>query len=254
MKEIKALLEKKFPTELVDPLLQTFKEIQANYSLRKWKASELDAGLFVEAVRRIVELALTGKFTPLGTSLPNFSDVVLKQYEQAPGDESFRILIPRVLKATYNIRNKRGAGHLTGVSPNEMDATFILYSSKWVLAELVRLASGLAPEKTQALVDQIMERQIELLWKSGTVTRVLETRLRTREQVLVLLYDDSPRADSELQRIVEYTNVTNFKKILRDLHANRIIEYGAGGACVITPKGIAAAEDIINSLRRQKRH
>lgn len=240
------LLKSKYPDELVEALLKAYKEIESNYALRKWKASELDAGHFVEAVRRIIELELTGKYTSIGQNLQNFSDAVLKNYEQFTGDESFRILIPRVLKAIYNIRNKRGVGHIGGVSPNEMDSTFILYSVKWVLAELLRLASGLAPGKTQKLVDQVIERRIELVWKSGDFTRILNNKLKVREQVIVLLYDESPRLDADLQRIVEYSNVTNFKKILKRLHAERIIEYSGDGECVITSKGIHAAESIIN--------
>jgi hypothetical protein len=155
------------------------------------------------------------------------------------------MLIPQALKAIYGIRNKRGVGHVGPVSPNEMDASYILSTCKWVLAEFVRLASGLTPAATQKMVSEIVERRLDLLWQDGAMTRVLDTSLKTPEQVLVLLYDKSPRSADELRDIVEYSNPTRFRAILGTLHKGRLIEYRQSGECVLTPKGRIAAEEIV---------
>jgi hypothetical protein len=248
---IEAALKAKFPHELVDALLNAYRDIEENYFLKKWKASELDSGHFVEAGRRIIEHELTGNYTPISQKLSNFSDKVLQSYESASGDESFRILIPRALKAVYNIRNKRGVGHISGVSPNEMDSTYILYTVKWVLAELVRLASGLPISETQRLVDSITERKMEIIWKEGDISRILDKQLKAREQILVLLYDQSPRQDEKLLAIIEYSSKSRFRGILKELHRARLIEYMADGRCIISPKGLIEAEAIV--LRKTTR-
>jgi hypothetical protein len=241
---IESILKAKFPDDVVDALLNAYREIEENYVLRRWKASELDAGHFVEAARRLIEYELTSSYTPISQKLPNFNDTVLKSYENGSGDESFRILIPRALKSVYNIRNKRGVGHIAGVSPNEMDSTYILCTVKWVLAELVRLASGLNVQETQKLVNSITERKMELLWKDNDITRILDKSLKAREQILVLLYDQSPRRDEELQSIIEYSNKSKFRGILKKLHGQRLIEYMADGKCILSPKGVIEAEVI----------
>jgi hypothetical protein len=241
---IEAVLKAKFPQDVVDALLNAYREIEENYILKKWKASELDAGHFVEAARRILEYELTGSYTPIPQKLPNFNDTVLKSYENASGDESFRILIPRALKSIYNIRNKRGVGHISGVSPNEMDSAYILYTVKWVLAELVRIASGLPIPETQKLVASITERKMELIWKESDITRILDSSLKARDQILVLLYDQSPRRDEELQGIIEYSNKSKFRGILKELHRQRLIEYKTDGTCILSPKGVIQAEVI----------
>ena len=156
---ITTTLAASLPRALVDALLSAQKEIEGNYLHRKWKASELDAGHFVEAARRIIEHRLFGTYTPIGKDLPTFNDRLLQQYEQASGDQSYRILIPRVLRAIYGIRNKRGVGHLGLISPNEMDATLILYNVKWVIAEILRLESGLAVSDIQKVIEHVIERQ-----------------------------------------------------------------------------------------------
>lgn len=246
--KIRNILKDSYNDEITEAIVDAYLEIESNFVLEKWKASELDAGHFVEAVRRLLELELFGSYTAFSDKLEPFHDGVLTKYEQATGNhDSYRMIIPRTLKAVYNIRNKRGVGHISDVSPNEMDAAFILYSAKWVLAELVRLNSKMSATETQKLMDKIVERKIGLLWKEEDVTRVLDTNLVSKEQVLVLLYDESPRSEDELRSIIEYSNKTNFKKILTKLHRNRLIEYRDNGECLISPTGIEEAEEIIQN-------
>jgi hypothetical protein len=237
-----------YPAPLAATIVQAFRDIESNYALGKWKVSELDAGHFVEGARRILEHSLFGTFTPIGKSLPGFDDKELKRYEQAPGSDEFRILIPRVLKSIYGVRNKRGVGHLGTVSPNEMDATLILNSAKWVLAELLRLASGLSTSEAQIAVDHVIERRLSVLWKHDGVTRVLQSGLPARDQALILLYDENGQADEVLRSSIEYSNKSMFRTMLKKLHAKRLIEYRADSKCFITPKGVHEAESIIQHL------
>lgn len=231
--------------ELAITVIGAYKEIEQNYVFGKWKPSELDAGHFVEAVRRIIDMELTGSYKSLNKPLAPFNDNELKRYEQLSGNQSYRLLIPRALKSIYNLRNKRGVAHISDVSPNEMDATIILYTVKWILAELVRLKSGLSTEETQRIIDDVVERKSSIIWKHGDITSVLDPNLKAREQVLVLLYDTSPQQSVELQAIIEYNNTTNFMKILKRLHASKLIYLRANGDCFVTPVGIPEAENIL---------
>lgn len=242
---IEAALKARFPNDVCEALLAAYKEIEENFFIQKWKATELDAGHFVEASRRLIEQELFGAHTPIGQGLSNFSDTELRRYENAPGDESLRMLIPRILKSIYNVRNKRGIGHLGLISANEMDSTLILYSAKWVLAEFVRLATGVDPNATQRMIDSIVERRVGILWKVGGVQRILEQGMSAKDQVLVLLFDSSPKTAAELQQIIEYKRSGDFKKILKALHVQRLIEFSANEQCIITPKGMPVAESII---------
>ena len=244
---VASILSAALPSDLVDALLAAYKEIEINYVHRKWKASELDAGHFVEAVRRIIEHRLFTSHTPLNKQLSQFTDKILQQYEQGSGDESYRILIPRVLRAIYGVRNRRGVGHLGAISPNEMDATLILYNVKWVLAEIVRLESGLSTTETQKEIDRVIERQTTLIWKDGDIVRVLDKSLKAREQVILLLYDTSPQTEEELRDRCEYKNPTNFKRILKRLHRDKLIFIGSDSKCLILPPGVKAAETMIRS-------
>ena len=231
-------------------IIVSYKEVVENFITEKWKYTELDAGHFVEAVRRFLEIKLSGTYTPINQRLSNFSNAVLTRYENATGDDSYRMLIPRALYSIYSIRNKRGAGHITGVSPNEMDATFIIYSVKWVLAELIRLNSTLTTDETLALVSSIVEHQVDLIWKHDGVTRILDTRIPKKDQILLLLYDGNTQHINDLYNAVEYSNFYTFRDLVITFHKQRFIEYNnLDGKCTITPKGINVAEKIIRKYQ-----
>lgn len=246
--DVIAELKSAYPNDVVDALIQAYDTIESNYSARKWKASELDAGHFVEAARRVIEHVLFGSHTPIGKSLPNFNDKELLRYERATGDESFRMLIPRALKSIYGIRNKRGVGHLGNISPNEMDSTYILNTAKWVLAELLRLSSGKDPGSVQQAISNIVERRLPVIWKSGDISRVVDPKCKARDQVLIHLYDQSPQHVSDLMTKIEYKNKTNFMKIIKRLHSNGMIHLTESEECMITPLGIQEAEQCVHRI------
>lgn len=229
---------------LADAITDSFRELERNHFLQAWKTSELDAGHFVEAVRRFIDLRLFGSYAPIGTQLSSFNDGALKRYENARGEESYRIHMPRVLWTMYGIRNKRGVGHLSILKPNEIDASLILHSAKWVLAELIRLNAP-ATTRIEHLLHEIVERRLESIWEINGTKRVLDLDLTAEEKILVLLLQKSPQSEADLRRSIEYKNDSRFKAKVQSLHTNRLIERHSSGNCFLSPTGTAAAEGLL---------
>jgi hypothetical protein len=185
--KIRADISKKYPKDLVDALIDSYIEIKEQYYLNKLEPSELNGGKFVEACARIIEHELTGQFTPLGTSIKNMV-LLLRKFETSPAShhDSFRLHIPRALLSIYNIRNRRGVGHLGGdVNANIADATLIATSADWVLAELYRMFYTSTLEEAQAVVTQLVKRKISLVHEVGEIKRVLANFLNFKEQTLL---------------------------------------------------------------------
>src|SRR6266487_4360469 len=239
------ILEAASNSSLAGHILQTFTELEKNYFLRSWKASALDAGHFVEAVRRFIDHKLFASYTPISKPLSALNDKEIKRLESATGPDSYRFHIPRALLFAYGLRNKRGVGHLSTLSPNYMDASAILATCKWVLAEILRLESTLSFDETVALVDRIIERPLPGIWDTGAVRRILRTDLPIRDQILFLLLHQSPQTEAALRTTTEYRNRAYFRKLLGDLHKQRLIEYAPDGLCTLSPKGHVEAEKIL---------
>jgi len=246
IEKVKDILSARFPAEIVEHILHTYHEMEVNYRLEKWKPSELDSGHFVEAVRRLLENELFGSFTPFDKGIDSFNQKVLNQYEFCPGDEVLRILIPRVLYAMYCVRNKRGVGHISAISPNKLDATFLLQSAKWVLAELVRFSSTSSPDEALSLINQIIERQVDLIWDDGETFMVLDGKLTLRDRVLICLYKSDYTPIEILQKRVDYINTSRFKQCLQKYKDQKLIDITPSNICKLSPLGAQEAEKILN--------
>lgn len=244
---IELQLNAKYPADIVKALIKSYLELKGNFYLGKFKPSELEGGFFVECVRRILDLELFGTTEPIGKNLPSFNDNEMKRYENGVGDEAYRLHIPRALRSIYNMRNKRGVGHLSKVSPNIMDSTYIVAACDWVIAELLRQISTMTPDECQRIVDSIVQRKLPIVFEDGDTQRILDHKMNKKNQVLILLYHNSqPIEDIKLCKWVEYSSLPMFKtRILRVIHSERFIEYRNDGYCVLTPKGISFTESII---------
>lgn len=242
------------PGTLRDDLLTAFREIINNYRERRWEPSELNGGKLCEAAYTICKGWLDGGRYPLHAQKPrSFPDECLKlanTYHDVPNSRSARILIPRVLLGLYDIRNNRGVGHSGAtVNPNHMDATLVLYSSKWIVAELVRLLHTLTPEDATALVESLIDREVDWIWSDGDKKRILKKGLTWKQQTLLLLLSETakPIPEKDLFQWLEHPRLSSFRRdVLKPMHKERLIEYDEINKDVILlPPGAKIAESLI---------
>lgn len=236
------------PQGLREPLLAEYNSIVSHYLERKWKPSELSGGLFCEIVYTILDGFGRSSYAARPSKPSDFPSAcrALEQLGNSP--RSFRILIPRALPALYEVRNNRNVGHVGGdVDPNEMDASLVLHTTTWVMAELVRVFHQLSVKDAQAIVDRLVERKTPLVWDSGTVKRVLIPALKRPKQILVLLAATSGAVSyADMRNWIEEDNEAYFKKVLGGLHADRLIEWDTTQNTVtLLPPGATEAEEII---------
>ena len=238
------------PQGLRQELVTEYEKIARNYRERRWEAAELDGGRLCEIIYTIIDGHLQGNQFAVRASKPNKFDDACKKLEQVPKatySDSARITIPRVLVGLYNLRNRRGVGHVGGdVSANHMDATYVLHTAQWLMAKLVRLFHNVTIDEATAVVDALVDRTVPILWKIGDVTRVLDTSLTLKDSTLLLLYSRAAgMTDTELMSSLEQERSGHYRsRILRTLHAARLIEYDvASTQAMISPTGIAYVED-----------
>jgi hypothetical protein len=128
-----------------------------------------------------------------------------------------------------------------------MDAVFVLTSCNWIMAELVRVFHNVSVAEAQDVVDKLVERRVPLLWVGEDMRRVLDTKLSLRQQILVLLCTSTGKtATSELQKWTGYKNAAYFKKLLLEMHDDRLIELASDGSgALILPPGDKEAAELI---------
>lgn len=249
LQKVKADLQSRLPLELVDVLLLSYEKIKQNFYLGKHEPSELNGGKFVEACFRILQHETNaGNYTLVGTQISNLIGK-LRDFEQIPtasAIDSFRIHIPRTLVAMYNIRNKRGVGHLGGdVNPNRADASLLVACADWVMAELLRIYYQCSLEEAQMVVDTLVQRRLALVHELEDTKRVLLPSLSYKDQTLLLLASQDPDRVSEIDLLdwIEPKDRSSYRRrILRTLHSERMIEYEEPNWCRILATGLRYVE------------
>jgi hypothetical protein len=234
------------PAGLRKDLLDAFNEIVGNYQQRRWEPSELNGGKLCESVYTVVRGLADGSYPARSNKPRNMVTACNAMEQETSQPRAVRIQVPRMIVALYEIRNNRGVGHAGGdVAPNEMDATAVLYMSKWLVAEVVRVIHTLTIAEATDVVEALVERQVALVWRHESKKRVLKTGLTIKKNVLLLLLSetgDVPEAD--LVAWLEHKNVANLRKdVFRPGHKARLWEYDESARTIrLLPPGIEAAE------------
>lgn len=235
------------PSGLRAGLIKSLDEIVRNFRAGRWEPSELNGGKLCEVVYTILRGHADGALPPKPSKPKNMVDAC-KALENAGAHlpRSLRVQIPRVLVALYEIRNKRGVGHVGGdVDPNHMDATVVVAMSKWVVAEVIRLFHSVDTATATALVDALVSREVPVVWEVSGKKRVLATKLSLKEKSLLLLYSHTgPAPESDLRAWVEHTNASVYRRdILRPAHKAKLIEYDTTtGTVELSPLGVEYVE------------
>jgi len=234
------------------PLIYEYNNIVQNYFEKKWLPSELSGGRFSEIVYSILEGMGTGNYNSSPKKPSNMENAckLLEKHTNLP--RSLRILIPRLLPVLYEIRNNRNVGHIDGdIDSNEMDSFMVLTTSNWIIAEMIRVFNGLSTSEAQNIINSITERKIPIIWNGDTVKRVLNSKIKMKDQILILLSSNNYEAKfNELVLWCEAKNITYFKRNLKTLHSLRYIEYKEmEEKILLLPPGNKYVTELIQKLK-----
>lgn len=240
------------PDGLRVPLLQEFNDIVNHFLECRWGSSELSGGRFCEIVYTVLDGYSTGNYASDPSKPRNFVDACRRLENNNTVPRSFQILIPRLLPALYEIRNNRGVGHVGGdVDPNYMDSSAIVSMSSWIMAELIRVFHNVSTSEAQQLVNNLAERRLPIVWKSGELKRVLNTKLSLKEQILILLASSSTRVNVEQLFIwLDYDKKPYFNRLLRQMHSERLLEFHKESNEVeLLPPGVDYVSTILAEIK-----
>lgn len=237
------------PEGLRDDVLNAFAEIVGNYRERRWEPSELNGGKLCEAVYTVVLGYLDGTYAERSSKPKDMVSACRTLEQRQGGPRSLKIQIPRMLVALYEIRNNRGVGHAGGeVDPNHMDATAVLYMSKWLVAELVRALHTVSTEDASDLVDNLVEREVALIWALGDRRRILKPGFTWKQKMLLMLLSEPAEVSlKDLVRWLEHPSDSRLRRdVLRPAHKEALIDYDpSAGTIRLLPPGVVAAETLV---------
>ncbi len=250
----KALIEalsKEIPIDLLKILLSEYRDIKTQFALGRYRPDELSGGRYAEALIRILEFlgSSTKSYTPVGIQL-NRQSIVNSVRNNGALNPSLRVFVLPVLEILLDVRNRRDVAHLGNeINPNYSDSRLVCQLVDWSLIELIRLYIQCPITDAQKIVDRINQIRVPIVAEIQGFIRILNTKLKASDQVLVILYHRQPEAqrDVDLSAWIQYQNVARFKSdILKGLHRSALIHYDSSGYCHILPSGVAYVEKNIS--------
>ncbi len=157
--DAKRILHTQFPAAHIVAALSHYEEAIRKYRAGDWEGSMLRGGKFLEAVLKAL-LVHCGLPVP-ATRRFRVSHAVQDLGQTTGYDDSVRLLVPRACIFVYDIVSNRGTRHDPDkVNPNKMDASVVMPTISWVLAEMIRFASGVAtPTETLEQVENLTEKK-----------------------------------------------------------------------------------------------
>jgi hypothetical protein len=240
------------PDGLRKPLLGEYREIVTSFMERRWTSAELSGGRFCEIVYTILDGHARGEYAGVPNKPANFIDACRRLESTRGVPRSFQILIPRLLPGLYEIRNNRNVGHVGGdVNPDFMDCSAVVALAGWILAELIRVFHGISTEEAQRIVDNLAERRLPLVWKSGEIRCVLNPEIPLKQQILILLSSASGMVGfDELLKWTGYKKKGYFTRLIWQLHESRLLEFNeSAGELELLPPGTDEAAKIITKYK-----
>jgi hypothetical protein len=245
--QIEAGLKAHFPAQLVNELLAAHQDAKHNFYLGGLRLSEVEAGRFCEAAFRLLEHAHRGAFTPLGRPLDTETIIrSLANIRPGAAPDSIRLHISRALRVVYDVRNNRDAAHLAdGIDPNVQDATLVVSTLDWVLAEFVRLFHGVPAAEAQRIVDGLVSRKVPAVQDFNGFLKILRPKAKVSEYLLIALYErgDAGAEYDELQAWVRPSMRRNLRRTLAKLVHDDAFLHEADGRYFLTRLGHAEVED-----------
>lgn len=242
-------LSANFPSEKVDEVLLHYTALRRFAKLDQCEACLVNGGKFVEAVLKCLQYRRTGNEVDALTV-----STAIKQLESdASLSDAEKTTIPRTLQAIYEFRNKRGGAHNFSFNPIKIDCVFVVAASNWVMEELTRLYMTNDPGAAQALVENLLVKDLPLIEEIDGDYLVLRPGLSARMELEIILWHHYPNRClvRDLIQWVHNHTAENIRTTLRNMRQKNLAHENELG-WKLTELGVSEAEEEIAKMQINK--
>lgn len=197
--ELAKLVGAKFAQKYVDSAVGHYQKAVDEFELGNWENSIAKGGKFTEAALKAL-WACVGEAVPTGKAFKAGSIIDGLGNKPAAIDDTLRLTMPRACRLVYDIASNRGGRHDAGeVDPNQMDASLVVSTCSWILAEMLRFSQkGTIDLTTVAeLVASLNERKFPFTENIDGRHYFSLKGLSARDVELLTLWRIHPRRMSE---------------------------------------------------------
>ncbi len=240
-------------TQAIEPLVgrKLARDLAADFvKLRQDVATatleRTSAGKFVESFVQCLQRISSGTYDT-ALRVDHYLNTQVEGDTDLP--DGLRLCGGRVARAIYTMRSKRNIAHKGQVDPNSIDLEFTYRGAAWIMAELIRCASGTTMEEAGALI-RLVNAPVGTLVEEIDGIRMVHAKIPLRDEILVLLHSKHPDGVTSAQ-LCEWTGKkgTTVGARLSDLRSNRLVVGDGRRGFKLTSPGYGTATTEIQSLQ-----
>lgn len=138
--------------------------------------------------------------------------------------EGLRFSAGRIARSMYTMRNKRNIAHTGEVDPNRYDLAYLHHAASWIMAELVRSASGVSMVEAGALIE-LLQAPVGTLVEEIDGVRLVHADVSTRAELLIILHSHYPERAStqEIKQSLSRRSASSIRARISDLSGEKLI-------------------------------
>lgn len=231
--------------ELAKELASDFVKVRQDYGTRTLERAS--PGKFVEIFVQCLQHMSTGKHD----AKPDVDGYLSKKAEnEAALPDGLRICGARTARVIYTLRNKRNIAHKNPVDPNSFDLALIHQGAAWIMAELLRNATGATMQEAGALIERV-QTPVGTLVEEINGLRLVHADLSVRGEILVLLHSYFPEhvAVADILKSMSARSPGSVKNRLIELRTAKLLHGDGKVGYRLTQAGHAAAAEEIRILQ-----
>jgi hypothetical protein len=230
---------------LAAALAADFIKIRQDYATKTLERAS--PGKFVETFVHCLQWIAAGAYA----AKPPDVDAYLKKAEhETKLPDGLRFCGSRIARAIYTQRNKRNIAHKNEIDPNTVDLGFIHHAAAWIMAELIRSATGITMQEAGALIELIQMPVGELVEEIDG-TRLVHAEVTVRGEILILLHSHYPArvAVADILSSMSSRSAGSVRNELGRLRAKKLVHGDAQAGYRLTAPGHHAAAQEIRHCR-----
>jgi len=240
-------LGKSLPHELAADIVNEFMSIRMDVATQTLERAA--PGKFVETVVQVLQYLASGTYNKSFKSgeVEDFlKNTEARTINLAP---NLKIVVTRVARGMYSLRNKRGIAHKSAIDPNIYDLRYLYTSAQWVLCEIIRHVLSADMDTAGKLVEFIQLPSSSFVEDFGDKRLVLRAGT-TEEEILTLLLHYYPTSvlSSQVHKDMDRRASSTVSNAITALYRRRLIEGNKKAGYKLTSLGYQRATELAKKV------
>ena len=232
-------------SDLAENITDHFQKVRQDVATQTLERAS--PGKFVETFVQCLQQISCGSFDA-SPSVDSYLNTHVENDTALP--DGLRFSAGRIARSMYTMRNKRNIAHNGEVDPNGYDLAYLHHAASWIMAELVRNASGLAMAEAGALIE-LLQSPVGTLVEEIDGVRLVHADVPTRVEFLILLHSHYPDFVSmdDIKTTLSRRSGSSIRGRIADLRGEKLIFGDNTTGYRLTVPGHAAATEEISKIQ-----